>query len=127
MGRWGVGNFADDGAMDYVGDLVDRLATTVTEILADEERAALDEEGEAVVMPTVEILALLCEMCGAYPFDGVDAPQSVADWRDRYLQIFDDEIDGLAPREDFKAQRRAVIVQTFERLLKCGRARESEA
>jgi hypothetical protein len=48
MGRWGVGNFEDDGAMDYVGNLVGRLATAMTEILTDEERAALAEEGEAV-------------------------------------------------------------------------------
>jgi len=122
MGMWGSGNFENDAAADYRDDLVKSMIATMTEILDDEDRAALDEEGEGVVMPTVEIIAVLCEQCRADPPD-VD---TVNDWRDRYVQIFDDQIDGLAPRDDFKAERRAVIVRTFERLLRSARLPEDD-
>ncbi len=94
MGTWGIGNFDNDGAADYVNNLVDRLTAMVTVILTDKTRAALDEEGEAVVMPIVGILILLCEQCGAYPPD----EGAIVNWRDNYLQIFDNQIDDLAPR-----------------------------
>ncbi len=126
MGAWDTGNFDNDGARDHLDDLIERLSATVTEILDDEERAALDEEGEAVVLPTVDILALLCEHYHAYP----PATEIVLEWRDRYLRIFDDEIDDLAPaggfKGGFKEERRAVIAQTFERLLGYAQAREDE-
>lgn len=123
MGRWGTGNFEDDGAADYRDEWVERLAATVTEILDDEDRAALDEEGEAVLVPTVEIIAILCEQCGAYPPE----ESVVSEWRDRYLQIYDDQIEGLEPRGKFGAERRAVIEQTFERLLNDIRAYMTES
>jgi len=115
MGTWGIGNFDNDEAADYVNDLVDRLTAMVTVILTDKTRAALDEEGEAVVMPIVGILTLLCEQCGADPPD----EGAIVRWRDNYLQIFDNQIDDLAPRGNFKAERRTIIAQTFERLLGC--------
>ncbi len=87
----------------------------VTVILTDKTRAALDEEGEAVVMPIVGILILLCEQCGAYPPD----EGAIVNWRDNYLQIFDNQIDDLAPRGNFKVERRTIIAQTFERLRGC--------
>lgn len=112
MGIFGEGNFANDGALDYVNDLVDRLAATVDECLADEERSALDEEGEAVIMPSIEIIALLCEHCSAAP----PPEETVNRWREQYLHIYDEEIDFLDPKPTFKEKRRAVIERTFERL-----------
>lgn len=112
MGTFGESNFANDGALDYVNDLVDRLAATVDECLADEERSALDEEGEAVIMPSVEIIALLCEQCSAVP----PTQETVNRWREQYLHIYDEEIDYLDPKPTFKEKRRAVIERTFERL-----------
>jgi len=118
MGTWDTGNFDNDGARDFLDELIERLSETVGEILADDQRAALDEDGEAVVMPTIDLLAVLCDRYGST----APAAATIVAWRERYPQIFDDQIDDLAPAAGFKDERRAVIVHTFERLLDCAYA-----
>ena len=105
------GNFANEGAMDYLSMLTARLVATITEVCADEERLALDEDGETLLMPSVEILALLCERYGVAP----PRPAKVRQWRDKYLAVYDASVDRLRPRPapEFKAGRRKVIDQTF--------------
>jgi hypothetical protein len=39
-------------------------------------------------------------------------------WKARYLEMYDDQIDGMEPRGDFKQQRRAVIADTFDTLIR---------
>lgn len=113
MGTFGEGNFDSDGALDYVNDLVNRLAATVTQCLADEDRSALDEEGETIVVPSVDIIALLCAHCSAVP----PKEELVIQWRERYLRLYDEQIDALDPKAGYKVKRRAVIEQTFDRLV----------
>src|SRR5262245_28397018 len=67
MGTWAEGNFDNDGAMDYVGELVNQFAETIDDILNDEDRSMLDEEGEAILMPSVELIALICERYNVAP------------------------------------------------------------
>jgi hypothetical protein len=45
-------------------------------------------------------------------------PGVVRRWKQRYLEIYDEEIDGLLlpGNEPFGAERRAHIVRTFDRL-----------
>jgi hypothetical protein len=43
-------------------------------------------------------------------------PGVVRRWRHRYLEIYDEEIDGLQPVEGFAPERRAHIVRTFDQL-----------
>lgn len=112
MGRWGSGNFDDDGALDYLGELTDALEARIEEVLSDPDRAALDEEGEAVVVPTVQILSVLCEHCKASP----SKPETVAEWKSRYLAVFDDEAPDYYSSPQFRAERRQVIASTFDRL-----------
>src|SRR3954451_11600090 len=103
------GNFANEGALDYLSMLTARLVGTITEVCADEERLAADEDGETLLMPSVEVLALLCERYGAAP----PRPATVRQWRDKYLAAFDRGIDRLRPAAEFKAERRRVIETTF--------------
>jgi hypothetical protein len=119
MGTWGPGNFDSDQARDYVGNLAQGLERYIQGILdhqpqgtGDYCQASLDELGESRLMPSVAILIALHETFRA----GVPRPETVADWRDRYLRVYDDEIDKLAPRPGFKEQRRQVIADTFGRL-----------
>jgi hypothetical protein len=60
-------------------------------------------------MPSVEILALLCERCGAAP----PRPATVKQWREKYLAAFDAGIDRMKPAPGFKAARRRLIENTF--------------
>jgi hypothetical protein len=119
MGTWGGGNFDNDGALDFVQELVHQLATGIDACFG-EDRAALDEDGEGTLVPSVAILTLLAKHCGA----AVPQVEFVEGWKTRYLAVFDDEIEGLAPSGDFAVQRRAVIEQTFNELLEIAKEQE---
>ncbi len=109
MGSWGEDNFANDGARDYLAMLAAKLVATVTEILRDEERLALDEDGEAMFMPSVELLALLCERYAATP----PKPATIEQWREHYLEMFDATVADYNPDPAFQAARRKAIEHTF--------------
>ena len=102
-------NFANDGAMDYLALLTAKLVATIAEIVADDDRMALDEDGESMLMPSVEILALLCERYGAQP----PKPAKVRQWGQKYLEVYDATIDRLDPEPAYKTGRRKVIEKTF--------------
>jgi hypothetical protein len=113
MGTWGPGNFDSDCAFAYLCEVVDGLATTVEQLFV-RGRASLDDQGEGRLMPTVEMISVLCDWCyGAPP-----RPPVVRRWKRRYLEIYDDQIDGLLlpGGEGFGPERRAHIVRTFDRL-----------
>jgi hypothetical protein len=113
MGTWGEGNFSNDGALDYLAHVLGHLRETVNELLAS-PAGDIEDRGEAELMPSVEILAVLCEHLNAAPPE----PAEIESWRERYLARFDAQIDALSPRGDFKARRRATIEATFARLAK---------
>lgn len=49
MGTWGAGNFDNDSALDYKDSIEDEFINRIEEILADDDRSALDEA--SVVAP----------------------------------------------------------------------------
>ncbi len=102
-------NFGNDGAMDYLAMLTARLLATITEILSNPDRLEPDEDGESMFMPSVEVLALLCERYGAAP----PKPATVKQWHVRYIQAFDQGYDRLEGSKEFKVARRKVIENTF--------------
>jgi len=112
MGTWGAGNFDSDGALDYIGEVADGLEDRIEECFADEESSALDEDGETVLMASVAILSVLCEHCKAPP----PKPDIVARWKQRYLDIFDEELHSLETVQGYTEERRAVIEETFNKL-----------
>jgi hypothetical protein len=113
MGTWGPGNYENDAALDFINEEADRYISVIEAIFGDEQRFLLDEDAEGMLMPSVEILSLLCARChGVLPKD-----LDVAAWKSRYLEMYDHQIDGLEPDAEYKQQRRAVIEATFEKLL----------
>src|SRR5579862_6981050 len=109
METLGEDNFANEGARDYLKMLTTQLVATITAIMANPARLALDEDGESMLMPSVEILALLCERANAEP----PKPALVQKWHAKYLQMYDKTIDGLKPSPEYKVGRRTVIENTF--------------
>jgi hypothetical protein len=109
MGEWTEDNFGNDGARDYLAMMTAKLVATIREVVSDDERIAPDEDGESLLMPSVEILAILCERCGAAP----PRPATVKQWREKYLAAFDTGIARLKPTAAFKTDRRKVIENTF--------------
>jgi hypothetical protein len=109
MGTFAEHNFGNDGAMDYLALLTAKLVATITEIMADPERMELDEDGESMLMPSVEVLALLCERYDTRP----PRPPTVRQWGQKYLQMYDRVIKDFDYDANFKVARRKVIEHTF--------------
>jgi|SRR6185437_6367962 len=113
MGTWGVGIFENDAALDFINAEIGRHVRAIEEIFADDTRLRLDEDAEGELMPRIELLVLLCEHCnGALP-DNLD----IRAWKARYLTMFDEQIDGLEPADDYKQHPRTVIADAFDRLI----------
>lgn len=112
MGTWAAGNFDSDGALDYVAGIVEQLTKTIGSCL-DEGNPDLDEGGESELMPSVAIIKVLSEHCGAAP----PKPDVIDSWRSQYLAIYDEQIDGLDPDTDYKNERRTTIDRTFTELI----------
>ena len=112
MGTWGAGNFDNDSAMDYMGEIEEELVTRIEDILKDEDRCALEEDGEGILMPTIVMLSTLSEHCRL----GVPNRATVQRWKEQYLAVFDEQIDGFDPQPSYKEARRAVIEATFLKL-----------
>jgi hypothetical protein len=119
MGTWGPGNFDSDDAVDYLSEVIRSFVDTVEQWFA-QGRASLDDQGEGRLMPTVEMITVLCDWCrGGPPAIRVVAPPSpgvVRRWKQQYVKIYDAQIGALLPREGFAPERRATIVRTFDRL-----------
>jgi len=113
MGTWAEGNFDNDGALDYLGDLINQLTSNIEDIFKSATAAGLDECGESELMPGVEIIYLLCKNCNGVP----PKEDNINRWKTDYLHIFDTQIDALTPKSDYKIKRRKVIETTFDDLL----------
>jgi hypothetical protein len=109
MGTWGAGNFQNDSALDWLGGEVKRLIAFLESNLRGQ-----DEANDHDITAAAEVLAVLFENLNAYPPE----PTRIAGWRDSYLRAWDSYIDSLGPEPSYKEDRRAVIVETFARLLK---------
>ncbi|GAA1360223.1 DUF4259 domain-containing protein [Catellatospora chokoriensis] len=115
MGTWGSGNFDDDTAADHLSMVTDRLITEVAEAMSgDPVRIEPDEYWGVAVPCNLELLHLIAQqgLVGACLPD----PEVIADWKARYLAVWDATIDGLEPKPAYKEQRRAVLVRTFDQL-----------
>lgn len=107
MGFWGPGNFNNDGALDYLLELEEQFRTAIEEGLTDPMVV-----GQCISLPTIEIWLALQEK-GILSVPGL---KTIHRWRDRFLTVYDEEIDGYTPEPEYKVQRRTVIVDTFARL-----------
>ncbi len=112
MGTWGAANFQNDGALDYLAEVIEKLAKEIEAILASEGRAGADEHGESRLVPSVAMIDVLCAACNGAP----PKPERVASWRTRYLAAFDRSMPGLDPSGTFAKERRPIVEKTFASL-----------
>jgi Domain of unknown function (DUF4259) len=120
MGVWGAGNFANDEALDYAHELADQMIEQVKEAVASEHGLEPDEPDSARVMCNVELMSLIGQHAGL----SMPEVETVEGWKGKYLAVWDGYIDGLDPKPGFKEERRAVIVETFDRLIALCRGQE---
>jgi hypothetical protein len=106
MGTWGSGNFAGDAALDFV----ESIAAEV-----DKELVPPEDFGDIeIIMAAVATRIVLIDHCNASRPDRGE----VETLRDRVLEVYDEEIEGLDPDPEYLIERRRVIEQTFDALLK---------
>ncbi|OYD60879.1 DUF4259 domain-containing protein [Rhodococcus sp. OK302] len=122
MGVWGSGNFDSDTVADGLGMLTGRIVDDITAEFEDDSSLEPDEWGGEMVPAWLEILTEIAETRRV----GVSFPSTTVliDWRDRYLRVWDGYIDELEPDDDYKVERRAVLVRTFERAVAVAAERE---
>jgi hypothetical protein len=106
MGTFAEGIFDNDSAFDLVTDVAREVAKEMTP--PDEV------EDIPLVMGAVVIHRTLVEHCRA-PAPARDKIESL---KSAVLELYDAKVDGLRPAADFKAARRAVIVNVFDDYLK---------
>ncbi|NMM91368.1 DUF4259 domain-containing protein [Rhodococcus sp. SRB_17] len=122
MGVWGSGNFDSDTVADGLGMLTGRIVDDITAEFEEDSSLEPDEWGGEMVPAWLEILTEIAETRRV----GVRFPSTTVliDWRDRYLRVWDGYIDELEPDDDYKVERRAVLVRTFERAVAVATERE---
>ena len=122
MGVWGAKNFDNDTAFCFANDAVVKpMITRLTRLVKNPALADPGNHESFKIMAAVELLAVLCEKL---PLK-VPPTEMVEKCRDLYLHGWDEGIDKLSTKGNYKEERRAVIVSTFKRLLKVCRRRNS--
>ncbi|MGW4535875.1 DUF4259 domain-containing protein [Nocardia sp. NPDC004340] len=127
MGVWGPGNFDSDTAADGLGELTDHIIGNIAEQFQDtSDDTALepDEWGGDMVPAWLEILIQIVEPArvgASFPSVAV-----LGEWRERYLRVWDENIDELGPDDEFKTQRRATLTETFDRAIALATTREQD-
>jgi hypothetical protein len=128
MGTWGPGNFDDDSARDYLGEVILRYEKLVERILAGDipnEETDFDnvlDAGEHCLLPAVEMICVLHE---ALASDYLPLPETVVRWAEHYPRQVDPlmrEIDPSGYETWYATKRRPVISATFDRLLRLSKA-----
>ncbi len=114
MGTWGPGNFDGDSPCDIRDSFVREVVHRVGKQLKNTKLDIFKAEDE--VMPWLAILVAVCERCQGHP----PRPHIVSQWKRRYLETFDAQIEEIAGG-DFASQRRNVVKSTFDKLLRLSR------
>ncbi len=123
MGVWGADNFANDTALDYVHKLVDQMIEQVERTVASPHGMEPDEPESIRLMCNIELMWLIGRHAGLSMMESAQ----VEDWKARYLAVWDRYIDGLLgpnPKPGVKAEHRAVIVESFDRLIALCKSQE---
>ncbi len=125
MGRWGGGNFEDDLARDYLGEVIAMHEEFIERLFAGdmpEKLAKMNffDAGAGYLVPTVDIILKLHQSLKG---DYLPKPATVSRWRRDYVARVDALLPETLPdagsREWFQGERRPVIETTFSKLLEC--------
>jgi hypothetical protein len=113
MGTWGSGNFDSDSACDIQGDKSSALIKSIWSNMQDPASREADEDLYDKLFVELEWLLAL-EAAKVFSGWGLPAPKEVDEVTQAWLAGWSDYFDGLSGPE-FKAERRAVIEDTFAR------------
>jgi len=124
MGTWSHGNFDDDTSADHLSILTSQLVKEVEDAMADPADLEPDEYWGCAVPCNLELLTLIARQGWVgVAFPAADIAKA---WKQTYLRVWDDNIDGLEPKPEYKRLRREVLVKTFDNLIEEAVRREAD-
>ena len=124
MGTWAHGNFDNDTALDWLDDITGQLLDEIAEAMDSPQSLEADELDADLVPCRIELLCAMAEK--GMPPHWPDV-QVLAQWKQIYLQAWDASIDELEPSPDYKRERRATLVATFDRMLALAHLADDES
>ncbi|MES9555483.1 DUF4259 domain-containing protein [Streptomyces sp. NPDC007076] len=115
MGTWGSGNFDSDTAADHLSGITGRLLSEIEEAMAGDPVGLEPDEYDGVAVPcNIELLALMGEQ--GHVGVAMPEPAVVEGWKGTFMDVWERTIDGLEPEQEYKEDRRAELIRTFDRL-----------
>jgi hypothetical protein len=116
VARFGPGNFDEDAAANYAAEFVEvHFIQPINDAVRNPQSLERDEWFGVVVPCMVEILAAIAKVRRGLLPD----PEVIQGWKAAYLAVWD--------REGSWPERRAVLVSTFDRLIRLARRERDEA
>ena len=118
MGTWAHGNFDNDTALDWLGEVAGKLLHEIAEAMNSPESLEAGEWDSDTVPCKAELLCVMSEngMRPNWPEASV-----LEQWKNIYLSAWESSIDDLDPDADYKIKRRTVLEETFDRMLRNAR------
>ena len=114
MGVWGADNFENDSALDFVANSVIKPMTACLQRAISHPELADPDEMSDEIMAAVQILVVVCDTINAAP----PSLRIVEQCRDICLLRWDAGIDAFEPKAGYKSERRKIIADTFEKLVR---------
>ena len=124
MGVWAHGNFDNDTALDWLDDITGQLLDEIAEVMESPELLEADELDADLVPCRIELLCAMAEKSMPPRWPDV---QLLAQWKQIFLQAWDGSIDELESSPDYKRERRATLVATFDRMLALAHLADDES
>jgi hypothetical protein len=117
MGTWGTGTFDNDAASDFLDEAVQQLRQFIDEDLT---KSAEDSVLERSVLAAVSCLRAILSGTVTPEQASIFVPRTVVeDWRDRYLEWFDDHAHLTGASDELLKAMRANAETEFVRFLEC--------
>lgn len=123
MGTWGAGNFDDDTAADHLSIVTGKLVEEIEAAMADAKTIEPDEYWGVAVPCNLELLHLIAKR--GYVGCMLPPASTLSEWKTAYMRVWEGYIDQLEPAPDFKKQRKRVLLQTFNNLIRLARKEEA--
>jgi len=116
MGTWGPGNFDSDTAADHLGEVTGNLIQEI-ENAFNEGPSALepDEYWGVAVLCNLELLRVIHEK--KYLGSNLPTLDQLIKWKSIYLETWEQHIDELYPKPEYKIGRKQVLTSTFDSLI----------
>ncbi|MEG0149502.1 MAG: DUF4259 domain-containing protein [Comamonas sp.] len=123
MGTWSHGNFDNDAALDWLIDITTQLLDEISEAMDAPQSLQADALDADLVPCKIELLCTMAEsgMAPIWP-----SAQTLLDWKSVYLKAWDDSIDALQPDAGYQRDRRATLVETFDRMIDLARSDQEQ-